>query len=251
MSNISRYNHFTKHVRGRLVEGSAELDSDITIQELRYVLEKTKSGKSPGVDGLPYEFYSTFFYLIGETMIEMINSTMGRGALRKSQGLAVIKLIPKLKCAIKPSDFRPISLLCTDYKLIAGELSKRLKLTLERVIGESQRGGVPGRKIVESLTLFHDIIERVNELEETSGKMGATLVAIDLEKAYDYVDRDILWRVMGEMGYSCTFIQKLKTMYNLCEMRVLNGGDECGTIRGNNSIRQGCPLSMHLFVVFI
>lgn len=212
---------------------------------------RTKKDKSPGIDGIPYEFYLSFFNTIGPTMIDMMNETIERGELKKSQGLAVIKLLPKKADASRPSDFRPISLLCTDYKLLSGILANRLKKTLPGTIGESQRGGVPGRKIFNSLTLFRDLIERVNELKERGGRFGAALVAIDLEKAYDYVDRNALWTIMDVMGYSRHFIDKLKTLYNTCEMQIMNGGDKCGTISAKNSIRQGCPLSMHLFVIYL
>lgn len=151
----------------------------------------------------------------------------------------------------KPSDFRPISLLCTDYKLLAGVLAERLKTTLPTAIGENQRGGVPERKIFNSLTLLRDSIERVNELKERGGKMGAALVAIDLEKAYDFVDRNALWTIMDTMGYPKTFVDKLRTLYEECEMSIMNGGDECGRINCTNSVRQGCPLSMHLFVIYL
>ena len=55
----------------------------------------------------------------------------------------------------------------------------------------------------------------------------------------------------GLMGYSRPFIDKIKTLYNTCEMQIMNGGASCGVINGTNSVRQGCPLSMHLFVIYL
>ena len=179
-----------------------------------------------------------------------MNHALGKGRLEKSQTIAIIRLIPK-KNAKSPSDYRPISLLCTDYKLMAVILAERLKTTLPETIGNGQRGGIPGRKISHSLTLFRDVIERVNELEDKTKKAGAAFVAIDLEKAFDYVDRKMLWLIMKEMGYPTDFINKLKTLYNECEMVIMNGGEECCTIAATNSVRQGCPLSMYLFEIFI
>ena len=56
---------------------------------------------------------------------------------------------------------------------------------------------------------------------------------------------------MESMGYSRQFIDMLKTLYSTCDMQIMNGEDVCGTITCTNSIRQGCPLSMHLFVIFL
>ena len=245
---LSDREDFLGEVKGMLKKEEYVLDGELTLEELQFVLEKTKKDKSPGVDGIPYEFYLTSFKTIGSTMVEMMNATMRAKRLAKSQGLAVVKLIPKKKNAQRPSDFRPISLLCTDYKLLAGILAERLKETLPGTVGESQRGGVPRRKFFNSLTLYR---ERVNELKGRGGRIGAALVAIDLEKAYDYVDRNALWTIMDEMGYSRQFIDKLRTLYNACDIQIMNGNDVCGTITGSNSVRQGCPLSVHLFVLFL
>ena len=95
-------------------------------------------------------------------MIAMMNATIENGKLKKTQGLAVEKLIPKKSEALRPSDFRPISLLWADYKLMAGILAERLKLTLPATIGERQRGGVPGRNFLK----FIDVFEGLNRKSE-------------------------------------------------------------------------------------
>lgn len=250
-TNSSGREGFLEVIRERVnMEGDRQ-DGVITMDELKFALGRTKKDKSPGIDGISYEFYIEFFQTVGPTMVEMMNMSIRRRKLEKSQGLAVIKLLPKKKNAIRPSDFRSISLLCTDYKLLSGILAERLKTTLPESIGGGQRGGVPGRKIFNSLTLFRDFIERINELKERGGKIGAALVAIDLEKAYDFVDRNALWTIMDAMGYSRQFTDMLRTLYNNCDMQIMNCGDECGTIVAKNSIRQGCPLSMHLFVIYL
>ena len=104
------------------------------------------------------------------------------------------------------SEFRPISLLNCDYKIMASILARRLRQSLPATIGPHQKGGVPGRLIFDNLCLFRDVIQFVDDRgchdsnSSTTGIMGA-LVAVDFEKAYDLVNRDVLWKILDVMGY--------------------------------------------------
>ncbi|KAK4045626.1 hypothetical protein OUZ56_033313 [Daphnia magna] len=42
--------------------------------------------------------------------------------------------------------------------------------------------------------------------------MGAAIVGVDFEKAYDLVNREVLWRILDVMGYPTTFVRWLQTM---------------------------------------
>ncbi|KZS01493.1 Uncharacterized protein APZ42_001831, partial [Daphnia magna] len=81
--------------------------------------------------------------------------------------------------------------------------------------------------------------------------MGAAIVGVDFEKAYDLVNREVLWRILDVMGYLTTFVRLLQTMYSVTGMSILNGSEVAGLISDIQSIRQRCPLSVHLFVLYI
>ncbi|KAI9550930.1 hypothetical protein GHT06_001740 [Daphnia sinensis] len=139
----------------------------------------------------------------------MFNHILERGTLTSSQGQAAIRLIPKCQDACGVSDFRPISLLNCDYKIMASVLARRLRHTLPDTIGPHQKEGVPGRLIFDNLCLYRDVIQYVDDRgchdssQPSVQGIGNAIVGVDFEKAYDLVNRD------------------------------------------------GCPLSMHLFVLYI
>ena len=81
--------------------------------------------------------------------------------------------------------------------------------------------------------------------------MGAAIISVDLEKAYDLVKRDVLWEVMKVMGYPTDFIAWIQALYKSAQMVFLNGNSFAGELSDVQSIRQGCPLSMHLFAIYI
>ena len=148
---------------------------------------------------------------------------------------------------------------------MAAVISNRIKETLPLTICEAQIGGVPGRKIFNSLCLYRDLIERINEKNETirrlnednlyvlkeEKKTAAAFIAVDLQKAYDYVNRKILWKILSTFGYPDAFVNMIKTLYSRCDILVENQGALCRPVKGIKSIRQGCPLSLQLFVLYI
>ena len=67
---------FLKEVKRRANMEEEVVEGEITLEELRFVLEKTKKDKSPGVDSIPYEFYESFFKEIGKTMIAMMRTLL-------------------------------------------------------------------------------------------------------------------------------------------------------------------------------
>ena len=72
---------------------------------------------TPGWDGLPVEFYIENWNVISEAIVELYKSILQRGYLSKSQRKGIIILIPKSTNTEHITDLRPITLLCTDYKI--------------------------------------------------------------------------------------------------------------------------------------
>ena len=93
----------------------------LNFEEIKKALMSMLNGKSPGSDGLPAEFYKHFWYLIGETITIIINNTLHyESELSPSQRLGIIRIFSKNdKEKTDLKNYRPISLLNTDYKIIA------------------------------------------------------------------------------------------------------------------------------------
>ena len=230
-----------------------ELTAPFTLLEISSVLSLCKKNKSPGLDGLPYEFYQVFWDVVGPHFLDMLRHVIENRLILPSQSKALIRLLPKNDNPNKITEFRPISLLNSDYKIIASVLATRLKRSLGDSIGESQKGGIPGRFLHDNLCLYRDLIQYVEERSAIPipCNMGAAIISVDLEKAYDLVERNILWKIMKTMGYPTDFIAWLQTLYNSASMIIQNGNCFAGELSDVQSIRQGCPLSMHLFAIYI
>ena len=135
------------------------MDKSFTKEELYGALLKLKPGKSPGIDGLPMEFYVTFWDVIGNEFFQLVNSCQKDMLMSKSMQTAILTLLYKKGEKTNLNNWRPISLLCADYKIIAKALSIRLKNLLHILISSDQTCSVPNRNIFSNLRLTRDVMK--------------------------------------------------------------------------------------------
>ena len=145
-------------------ENKKECEGLIKVAEVKDVLKNMENGKSPGTDGFTAEFYKFFWNDIGVFVVNSINDSFTEGELSITQKQGLISLIPK---GNKPRDliknWRPITLLNIDYKLLAGALANRLKKVLLNLIQNEQKGFLKNRYIGENIRTISDIIHYINE----------------------------------------------------------------------------------------
>ena len=88
-----------------------------------------ENGKSPCIDGLPIEFYNSFYEVIKTDLSHLYNSILFQNEdLTPSMTKAIINLILKNSEKEYLKNWGPISLLCCDYKILTKILSNKLKL---------------------------------------------------------------------------------------------------------------------------
>ncbi len=117
-----------------------------------------KKVQSTGPDGLSIEFYQHFWYILEEPLFLMFNNCIKKKELATTMKQGLISLIPKPdKDPLQIDNWRPITLLNTDYKLIALIYARRLKSGLDQIIHESQTGFMKNRHISNNIRLIFDL----------------------------------------------------------------------------------------------
>jgi Reverse transcriptase (RNA-dependent DNA polymerase) len=159
----------------------------------------------------------------------------------------VITLIPKISTPRTVNDFRPISLLNTDYKLFSKILANRLKDSIQKLIENGQSACLNGKSCVTNLIKLRNLIANKGR----SRRNKFSIMSLDLEKAFDRVRLAFLWKCLEKMNFPRQFIEVLKALYANAKSRILINGTLTREFRIKNSVRQGCPLSMALFVIYI
>ena len=144
------------------------------------------------------------------------------------------------------SNWRPISLLNTDYKLLAHILANRLKTVIDKLISPDQTGYIQGKFLGQNIRVIQDIIDMIEE-ENTE----AALLFLDFKKAFDTVNHDFLFKTLERYKFGNSFTNWVKIMYNKAESCVTNNGWVSKPLKKKCGIRRGCPLSALLFLLVV
>lgn len=166
--DVSEHNHnIHKFIEGLNIpqlniEEQESLEKDLTLEELKDALTSVADNKSPGEDGFTKEFYEAFFDLLGKYLLNSDNNNeaFNRGSLSVSQKRGTITLIPEGDENLSDlKNWRPISLLNIDYKILSKALAKRMEQYLPKLIHSDQTGFVNGRYIGQNIRLLSDIMD--------------------------------------------------------------------------------------------
>ncbi|CAM4654033.1 unnamed protein product [Caretta caretta] len=126
------------------------LELPLTLAEFSEALRRMPTNKSPGMDGLTVEFYRAFWDILGPDLVTVWAESLQGRVLPLSCRRAVLALLPKKGDLRDLRNWRPVSLLSTDYKIIAKAVSLWLGSVLADMIHPDQTYTVPGRSIFDN-----------------------------------------------------------------------------------------------------
>ena len=124
-------------------------EGPIKTDHVRTAIRQLGNGKAPGPDGLPGEFYKAFEQIVAQPLKEALIESKKQGNLSGTMHEGDIILLYKKKDPKDIRNYRPITLLNTDYKILTKILATKLKRVCEASISHPQKGFVPGRQITD------------------------------------------------------------------------------------------------------
>ena len=220
-------------------------EGHLTEQEIYKSLTSFKNNKSPGDDELAKEFYCCFWNDIKDIFMKSLCESKKLKQLCVSQRQAIIKLLKKPnKDKRYVANWRPISLLNFDLKIISKSLATRLKNVLGKLIDARETAYMDERFIGESGRLIDDVL-KVCDMQ----KLSVYLLTVDFEKAFDSLNHNSLIVVLKKYGFGDDFIDWVLILFNSQESCVINGGHSTKYFPLEHGARQGDPISTYLFVL--
>ena len=235
---------FLDHV-GRLEDGVADhLEQPLTFDELKEALKSCSNSKSPGLDGLPYEFYSKVVNLVGPKLVEVFNNQLNKGLMLPSFRKGVTKLLPKVLSVPCTTELRPITLLVCDYKLMSKILANRLTPLLDDVLVSNQLCGRPDTTILFGATDFLSSIDFINQKQ-----LNGFLMGFDIFKAYDKANVQVILKVMEKMNFGPKFMSWIDILHKDISTQFILSEGLSATVQLLVSVKQGDPLAMALFLL--
>ena len=194
-------------------------ETSLTTAELEKALKSMENNKSPGFDGLTTNFYKHFWPILGPKLTQVFNFAFNNGTLTSTQRRGIITLLFKKGDRTHLKNWRPITLLTTDYKILTKTLANRLTNVLSGIIHTDQTACIPGRTINDNLSLIRDTILYANETNTP-----LALVSIDQMKAFDRISHSFLFSTLEHFGFGPNFIKWIKLIYTSTFSAVkLNG----------------------------
>ena len=228
----------------------------VSVAEVRAALRAAKQGTAPGPDGLPPYIWRRYGDLLASPLAAVFTAVGRLGQLPAGFTLGVIKGLPKpvMPDPADPGCYRPITLLNSDYRLLARVLATRLGPALAPAIEEAQTAFLPGRLIGENilfLQLLPDLLRSgAGGAADGGGGSGAAVAFLDFCKAYDTVSRPFLFGAMEAMGAGEGLLRWVRLLLSDTRAAADVNGWVSAPVGSDAGVRQGCPLSpaLYLFV---
>ncbi|KAK7915621.1 hypothetical protein WMY93_011382 [Mugilogobius chulae] len=204
------------------------------------------SGQAPGVDKIRPEYLKSLDVVGLSWLTRLCNIAWRTGTVPLEWQTGVVVPLFKKGDRRVCSNYRGITLLSLPGKVYSRVLERRLRPIVEPRIQEEQCGFRPGRGTLDQLYTLHRVLEGSWEFAQP-----VHMCFVDLDKAFDRVPRGVLWGVLREYGVRGPLLRAVRSLYDRSRSCVRIAGSKSDLFPVHVGLRQGCPLSPVLFIVFM
>ena len=236
--------------RSKITKASQEMMSAlVTTNEVKQVMIQLPTMKAAGPNRIPNEVYKYLAGPLAPMLTEVINKALEKGQLPAHFLEGDISMLYKKDDRTDPTNYRPITLLNTDYKIFTRVLAHRMKQVVHEFVSDCQKGFVPDVFIAEATAMLRMVEAYINE--EPEEREGIFLF-LDMEKAFDRVSYDFTMKGLQKLGMGDNFCKWVGMMYNTekaPKRRMYVNGYYSEWFDIKSGVAQGCPLSPLLFLI--
>lgn len=237
------------------------LDGYITTDEINHSVNKLKTGKAAGPDHIISELIKHGYATLEAFLRDLLNRIYDTAKFPNEWQQQILHPIHKKGNKTDPKNYRGLSLISVFSKPLLNVLRNRIQAFCDnrQLLIKEQCGFRPGRSTLDNIFALNCRIQHALARNQTLYCMF-----IDYSKAFDTINRQLLWLKLLQMGFSSKLVRILMAIYSKVEF-ILNEnvpfGDKSPSsdhdnnetrqpIRSNIGLKQGCPLSPILFSLF-
>ncbi|OMO86355.1 reverse transcriptase [Corchorus capsularis] len=234
------FDSFNEDWASLLPEDLAALNIPLTDVEIHKTLWTFKPDKAPGPDGLHPGFYQRNWATVKSKICSAIHDIFYSASMPPEFNGTLISLIPKCHGLTNLSQFRPISLCNTIYKLVTNILVLRLRPFLNKLICPLQSSFIPGRQGIDNVVIVQELI---HTMKKTKGARGWMAIKIDLEKAFEKLEWGFIRKVLSSYNFPANWQKLIMSCITTTNTSILiNGGKlESFTPSRGFPIHHDCP----------
>ena len=227
-------------------EANVEIQATISMEEMEMAVRQGKSAKAPGHFGFSHDFLKHIRKTIGHDLLQIVKDMYVGEAILDSQKHGVIVCVPKKRQPERPGEYRALTLLNAEFKLLSRKLASTLKKCTKVLLHSSQHCGIFDNNIYGALAAIRETTAHV-EMKNSP----TCLLTFDFAETFDKIAYMYLFKVLEHCGFIPNFLTRLKKMYTNATPSVQVNGHISLPIHIHSGIRQGCSLSMLLFTICI
>ena len=228
-------------------ESDIEIDLDPpTLQEVKAAIKSMKNDKAPGVDGVTAEMLKIDEEETPRLLTEIFEQIWNSEELPESWKIGLIVKLPKKGDLTNCNNWRGITLLSLTSKVFSKVIQTRLSKVIDKSIREEQAGFRSGRSCTDQIFVLRQILEQSREWNTP-----LYINFLDIEKAFDSIHRDSLWKILRYYGIPRKLVNVIKMLYQDFSSQVICNTEVTDAFQITTGVKQGCILSPLLFVLGI
>ena len=217
-----------------------------TKNEILKAIKSLKNNKAPGIDNITAEVLKTDIRFATDWLYDLFYKIWNVETIPEDWCRGLIVKLPKKGDRTQCTNWRGITLLSVPSKIFCKIIQMRLSDAINTILREEQAGFRPGVGCIDHIFTLRNIIE---QCIEWNTKVHINF--IDLEKAFDSIHRDTLWRILLAYGCPEKIINIIKCFYNNFSCSVIHKKKLTDWFSVRSGVHQGCVLSPMLFLVAI